>query len=99
MVLIAMPTEQRFLLPDDPRWAENTARILNNLGFELVEPDRTQGSETSHLLVAIRPQPTQNHFDPGTINYWTNDGVHGHRVKLERESRYPAVGDYSWGQI
>ena len=99
MVLIAMPTEQRFLLPDDPHWADSTARILENLGFELVEPDRTEGGETGHLLVAIRPQPTLKHFDPETIDYWINDGVHGRRTKLERESRYPTVGDYSWGQI
>ncbi len=99
MVLFAMPTEQRFLKPEDPRWAESTARILENLGFELVEPDRTQGSETSHLLVTIRPQPSLKHFDPETVDYWINDGVHGHAAKLERESRYPTVGDYAWGQI
>jgi len=99
MVLFAMPIEQRFLQPDDSRWAEDTARILDNLGFELVEPDRTRGSETGHLLVSLRPKPTLKHFDPDTIDYWINDGLHGHPAKLERESRYPLVGDYAWGQI
>jgi hypothetical protein len=94
-----MPIEQRFLQPDDPRWAESTARILTNLGFELVEPDRTQGSETSHLLVAIRPQPSLKHFDPETIDYWINDGLRGRAAKLERESRYPVVSDFAWGQV
>jgi len=99
MVLVAMSTDPRSLLPDDAHWSESAARILANLGFELVEPDRTHGSETSHLLVTIRPQPTMKHFDPETIDYWTSDGSRGHAARLERESRYPTVADYAWGQI
>jgi hypothetical protein len=84
---------------DDGRWAEQVGRVLANLGFELLEPDRTSGDETAHLVVAIRPQPTQQHFDPESIDYWTSDGLRGHAAKLERDGRFPIVGDYAWGKI
>jgi hypothetical protein len=99
MVLGAMPTDPRSNSPDDARWAESTTLILAGLGFSLVEPVPVQGVESGHLLVAIRPQPTLQHFDPETIDYWVNDGVHGRPAKLERESRLPLATDYSWGQI
>ena len=99
MVLIAMPTDARSPLPDDTGWLEGAGRILANLGFELVEPDRTQAEETSHLLVALRPQPTLQHFDPENIDYWTTDGARGHAAGLDREARYPLVSDYAWGRI
>jgi hypothetical protein len=99
MVLNAMPTDPRSTFPDDSRWTDTTALLLANLGFELVEPDRTAGNETSHLLIALRPQPTLQHFDPETIDYWFNDGSHGHAAKLERDARLPIASDYAWGQI
>lgn len=99
MVLITMPTDARTPLPDDAGWLEGAARLLSTLGFELVEPDRTQTDETSHLLVSIRPQPTLQHFDPETVDYWTTDGSRGRAASLDREARYPLVSDYAWGRI
>ncbi len=99
MVLVAMPTDQSSTMPDDNRWLEGAGRILGDLGFELVEPDRTQSEETSRLIVALRPKPTLQHFDPESIGYWISDGTKGHAVSLDRETRFPVVADYAWGRI
>ena len=99
MVLVAMTIDQRPGIPEDGRWLEQAGRILANLGFELVEPDRTQGEETSHLLLALRPQPTLQHFDPDVIDYWTSDGTRGHAARLDREAHFPILADFAWGRI
>ena len=99
MVLNEMSIDSRSPLPDDGRWLEGAGKILSNLGFELVEPDRTSNDETSHLLAALRPQPTLQHFDPDTIDYWISDGARGHTAGLDRETGFPVAADYAWGRI
>ena len=94
-----MPTEPRSTLSDDSSWLDGAARILANLGFELVEADRTKADETSHLLVALRPQPTLQHFDADQIDFWTTDVSRGKAANLDRESRFPLTSDYAWGRI
>ncbi len=98
-MLVTMPTDPRSPIPDDAGWLEGAGRILSGLGFELIEPDRAQADETSHLLVALRPQPTLQHFDPETVDYWITDGARGRAASLDLESRYPLVSDYAWGRI
>ncbi len=73
--------------------------MLANLGFELVEPDRSRDDETSHLLAALRPKPTLHHFDPESIDYWVTEGPRGRAAHLDRETRFPVVSDYAWGRI
>jgi hypothetical protein len=94
-----MPNDPRSPIPDDGRWLQSVGLVLTNLGFELVEPDKTQGEETSHFLVALRPQPTQSHFDPDKVDYWTSDGLRGHSAQLDRETKLPLTADYAWGRI
>jgi hypothetical protein len=94
-----MTQDQRSTLGDDGRWLEQAGRLLANLGFELVEPDRLAGNETSHLLVALRPTPTLRHFDPETVDCWTCEAGRGKATRLDLETRYPISSDYSWGVI
>jgi hypothetical protein len=94
-----MTTDPRSAAPGDDRWLEQAARLLAGLGFQLVEPDRTNGDETSHLLVALRPEPTLKHFDPESIDYWITEGARGRAARLDRETRLPLVGGFSWGRI
>ena len=94
-----MSNDQRPDLPQDGRWLEQAGRVLANLGFDLVEADRTQADETSHLLVALRPQPTLQHFDPDSIAYWCTEGARGRAASLDRETRFPVTTDYAWGRI
>lgn len=97
--VVAMTTDQRSNLGDDGRWLEQAGRLLANLGFELVEPDRLAGNDTSHLLVALRPTPTLRHFDPEAIDCWTCEAGRGKATRLDRETHYPIASDYSWGLI
>jgi hypothetical protein len=99
MVLTAMTNDPRPIRPDDSRWLDDVGRVLVNLGFELVEPDRTRADDTSHLLAALRPQPTLRHYDPDAIGYWITDGARGRAATLDRETRFPLVADYAWGRI
>ena len=94
-----MTIERQSPAPDDDRWPEQVSRILATLGFTLIEPDRTRGDEASHLVVALRAQPTLQHFDPETIDYWITDGARGRAAKMDRETRLPLVSDFSWGRI
>jgi hypothetical protein len=94
-----MSNDQRSDLPQDSRWLEQAGRVLASLGFDLVEADRTQADETSHLLVALRPQPTLQHFDPDSIAYWCTDSTRGRAACLDRETRFPVTADYAWGRI
>lgn len=96
---MAMTTDPRPTASAGDGWLEPISRRLANLGFELVQPDRTGADETSHLLVAIRPAPTMRHFDPESIDYWITDGARGRAAHLDLETRLPIAGDFSWGRI
>jgi len=94
-----MSDDPRSPSPDDGRWLQTAGLVLANLGFELVAPDKMQGEETSHFLVALRALPTTTHFDPDKVDYWTSDGTRGHSAVLDRETRFPLTADYAWGRI
>jgi hypothetical protein len=82
----------------DSGWAGWAGRILDNLGFCLVEADETK-DDTNHVLVALRPMPTLRHFDPEQIDYWVTEAGRGRSATLDRETRCPLDGKYSWGRI
>ena len=94
-----MTTDPNLASATDDRWLDQAARLLVNLGFTLVESDKTAGEETSHLLVALRPAPTLRHFDPESIGYWITEGARGRAASLDRETRFPIVSDFAWGRI
>jgi len=94
-----MTIERQSPASDDGRWLEQVGRILAKLGFALIEPDRKRGDEKSHVVVALRAQPTLQHFDPETIDYWITEGARGRAAKMDRETRLPVASDFSWGRI
>src|ERR1035437_154494 len=94
-----MTIERQSLAPDDGRWLEQGGRILATLGFALIEPDLTHGEEASHVVVALRAQPTPQHFARETIDYWITESARGRAAKMDRETRLPVVSDFSWGRI
>jgi hypothetical protein len=94
-----MTIDRQPSVPDDGGWLERAANKLESLGFELLEPDHTRGDETSHMVAALRPKPTLQHFDPDYVDYWTSDGVRGRAAKLTREDRLPIAGEFEWGRI
>jgi hypothetical protein len=99
IVQAAMTTESQQSIPDESRWLEQAGKLLANLGFTLVEPNRAKGDETSHLLIALRSQPTLAHFDPEKIDYWITESGRGRPRLLDRESHYPIASEYAWGRI
>jgi len=94
-----MATDQGSALGDNGGWLDRAGRVLAGLGFDLDEPDRDAGNDTSRLLVAIRPAPTLQHFDPETIDYWVFEAGRGRAARLDHETRYPVTTDFSWGMI
>jgi hypothetical protein len=86
-------------LAEDGAWIDQAGRLLANLGFELVEPDRLAGNDASHLLIALRPAPTLRHFDPEAIDCWTCQNERGTATHIDAETRFPITTDYAWGRI
>ena len=99
MVLVTMTTEPHASVPDEGRWLDQASKILANLGFELVEPNRPRGDETTHLLIALRAQPTLAHFDPEKVDYWATESGRGRPRLLDCETHLPIASDYAWGRI
>ena len=84
---------------DDARWLEWVGHLLANLGFQLVSADPNEADHAAHLLAALRPRPTLQHFDAESIDYWITDRNRGRAARLDLESRFPVVTDYAWGRI
>ena len=80
--------------PVDPDVA---ARLLDGWGF-LVHPDLPDLAGDAYLLVALRPAPELDHFDPERLAVWVTDGSRGGRLEITRATR-PVDLDYSWGTI
>ncbi len=81
-------------------WLTETAGALANLGFELRDgssPDHVPGPR---LMVALRPAPTFEHFDPELVTHWRADGGRGRVAEVTRRSLgVPAHVPWSWGPI
>ena len=80
--------------PVDPALA---ARVLDGWGF-LVHPDLPDLAGDAYLLVALRPAPELDHFDPERLGVWVSNGARGDRLEITRATR-PIGLDYSWGTI
>jgi hypothetical protein len=57
------------------------------------------GTDRSWLLVALRPAPTLQHFDPERVEYWVTEAGCGRRVTIPGPARLPAAASCSWGTI
>jgi hypothetical protein len=78
---------ERLALLDDLehplRWPAAAACLLAELGYRLVEPGPATGDD-SHLLVALREEPTRRHFDPESIAYYAPSGRVAALATLDR---------------
>ena len=81
---------------DEPAEA---ARHLAHLGFLLETPPHGHPGP-ARLLVAFRPRPTLEHFDPEVVEFWrTGQDRRGHLTDLTMESRAPLRAEFSWGRV
>ncbi len=83
---------------DDHLRAVDVAPRIGRWGF-LAHPDLPDAPGPAFLLVALRPAPTLQHYDPEAIDYWISQAGHGERRTLTRETPMPRSEDFSWGLI
>jgi hypothetical protein len=81
--------------PLDPADAADRVR---HWGF-LAHPDLPDGPGPAFLLVALRPAPTLQHYDPEAVDYWVTDRGRGERRTLTHETPMPRSEDFAWGLI
>jgi hypothetical protein len=82
--------------PPEPAAA---AQRLAHLGF-LLESRTADRPGEARLLVAFRPHPTLDHFDPEVVRFWrTAEDRRGHPVELTLDSRTPMREEFSWGRV
>jgi hypothetical protein len=78
--------------------AADVASRVGDWGF-LAHPDLPDGPGPAFLLVALRPAPTLQHFDPEAVDYWVTEGGRGERRTLTYASAMPRTEDFAWGLI
>jgi hypothetical protein len=78
---------------------KGAAQRLQHLGFLLESP--SSGETTGwRLLVALRSQPTLEHFDVEVVRFWrTGDDRKGHPRELNVETPAPLRTEFSWGPL
>ncbi len=85
------------LLPFD-----RAATLVNRLGFVLVRDDRP-GEATalggSHLVVALRDEPTLTHFDPERMTWYATSGGKGQAMEFHRPRALPQQTAAAWGHV
>jgi hypothetical protein len=86
-------------LEDAHGWSSSAAALLAELGFTLINGDDPTSPGGANLLVALRDEPTERHFDPEEISYWRFDGDVGRIAALDRGTRAEREGSFSWGRI
>jgi hypothetical protein len=100
------PAEVASMTPMEPRsepratgsGLDSLAGRMGNWGF-LAHPDLPDGPGPAFLLVALRPVPTFEHFDPEAVDYWVTVDGYGDRRTLRHDTRMPIAHDFSWGAI
>jgi hypothetical protein len=71
---------------------------LSRWGF-LAHPDLPDAPGPAFLLVALRPVPTLQHYDPEAVDYWASDHGRGERRTLTHDTPMPRSEEFSWGLI
>ena len=75
-----------------------SAQFLQGLGF-LLTPDGDGDQAPAYLLVALRGEPTLQHFDPERVEYWVTRVGRGVTEQFLRTSHVPLVTPFAWGTI
>ena len=72
---------------------------LAHLGFLLVNGSHPEEPGGAQLLIALRDQPTLEHFDPENIEHWIASGGKGRLSQLTRATATPLDRPFAWGTI
>ena len=76
----------------------DAAERVRHWGF-LAHPDLPDGPGPAFLLVALRPAPTLQHYDPEAVDYWVTERGRGERRTLTHQTPMPHSEDVAWGMI
>ncbi|MGC8633137.1 MAG: hypothetical protein ACP5VP_00460 [Candidatus Limnocylindrales bacterium] len=91
------PTPDLRLLPFD-----RAATLVAQLGFVLVRDEQLGDAGApagSHLVVALRDQPTLAHFDPERMTWYVTVAGKGQEVEYYRSRALPERTDVAWGPV
>ena len=80
-------------------WLAETVRELAHLGFVLRDGSVTGATPGPRLLVAMRADPTLEHFDPEEVTFWEARGGRGCVATLGRRDPVPQSRSWSWGAV
>ena len=80
-------------------WVNDAARELDHLGFVLRDGSEPGTVPGPRLLVAIRDQPTLEHFDPEEASFWVTHGGRGRIATVPGEIDAPGTLAFAWGRI
>ncbi|HEY5630215.1 MAG TPA: hypothetical protein VIR16_11970, partial [Candidatus Limnocylindrales bacterium] len=80
-------------------WMAEAAADLSHLGFELLDGLAPGTVPGPRLLVALRDEPTLEHFDPEEATYWEEHAGRGRLATLDRKTPLPHEQPFSWGRI
>lgn len=76
-----------------------SAPLVADLGF-LLRWDLPKEGRGALLVIALRTEPTERHFDPELVTYWrTGEAWRGERAELSLETPLPLRAEVSWGPI
>jgi len=93
-----MPTTIAHVDQADHFQAADVAGRLDHWGF-LAHPDLPDKPGPAFLLVALRPVPTLEHYDPEAVDYWVTANGRGERRTLTAATQMPVSEEFSWGLI
>jgi hypothetical protein len=73
--------------------------LVGDLGFQL-RWDLPTARHGALLVVALRDEPTERHFDPEVIRYWRADPTgRGRTAHVTIDTPMPFAHDFAWGPI
>jgi len=81
--------------PLDPAAA---AGLVRNWGF-VSHTDLPDRAGHAWLTIAIRPQPTLEHFDPERVEYWATSAGRGVARTIDHATQLPLDTEFSWGRV
>ena len=80
-------------------WLADAAGELAHLGFVLRDGLLLGTTPGPRLLVALRDQPTLEHFDPEEVTFWEARDGRGRGAFIDRETSLPLTRPFAWGRI
>ncbi len=86
------------LVSGGPALREAAARLAR-LGFLVVNGSHPEATGSAQLLVALRSQPTLEHFDAELVEHWVSSGGRGRLTEIRRSGPTPRTEPFAWGTI